>query len=211
MKTRNVLWVVFISAVIVFGLDLVTNSVDTKKYAWDFVYYIAMAKDGFHAQPMASPFAYRYLTPLIVNGITRISSISIENGFLVLAYFGAITQLTGIFFFTNWLTKSRKGAYLAMLVTAFSLFNVKFLLFDIYRPDHLAYALILLQTYFAFEKKFLPLLVTTIIASQIREFNIIPLVAYLIANWQSEERHTNIKHLLGSALFLFPAIHDSLE
>jgi hypothetical protein len=187
-------------------LDLLTNAIDTKKYAWDFLYYIAMAKDGFKAQPLASPFAYRYLTPLIVNGIARISSLSIETGFLVIAYFGAITQLAGILFFTNWLTRSRKGAYLAMLVTALSLFNVKFLLFDIYRPDHLAYTLILLQTYFAFEKKFLPLLITTLIASQIREFNIIPLVAYLVASWRSQEHVNVMKHTIFSAIFLLPAI-----
>ena len=206
MKTRDIVWIILLSTSIVLGLDLVTNSIDTKKYAWDFIYYIAMAKDGFHAQPMASPFAYRYLTPLIVNSIARISSLSIENGFHVIAYFGAIAQLTGIFFFTNWITNSRKGAYLAMLVTALSLFNVKFLVFDIYRPDHLAYALILLQTYFAFKNKFLPLLVTTIIASQIREFNIIPLIAYLIASWFSEERSIVIKQIFFSAISLFPAI-----
>lgn len=206
MKARDIAWIILLSTGIVLGLDMLTNAIDTKKYAWDFLYYIAMARDGFKAQPLASPFAYRYLTPLIVNGISRISSLSIENGFLVIAYLGAITQLAGIFFFTNWLTRSRKGAYLAMLVTALSLFNVKFLLFDIYRPDHLAYTLILLQTYFAFEKKFLPLLVTTIIASQIREFNIIPLVAYLVASWRSQE-HTNvIKHTIFSTIFLLPVI-----
>ena len=206
MKTRDIAWIVILSTCGVIGLDILTNSIDTKKYAWDFLYYIAMAKDGLNAQPMASPFAYRYLTPLIVNFVSKITSLSIENGFLLIAYFGAITQLTGIFFFTNWLTRSRKGAYLAMTVTAFSLFNVKFLLFDIYRPDHLAYALILLQTYFAFEKKFLPLLITTIIASQIREFNIIPLAAYLFASWHTQERPIFIRHAIISALFLFPAI-----
>jgi hypothetical protein len=205
MKTRDIAWIILLSTGIVVGLDMLTNVVDTKKYAWDFLYYIAMAKDGFNAQPIASPFAYRYLTPLLVNGISRIPTLSIETGFLIIAYLGAIAQLTGIFFFSNWLTRSRKGAYLAMLVTAFSLFNVKFLLFDIYRPDHLAYALILLQTYFAFEKKFLPLLLTTIIASQIREFNIIPLVAYLIASWYSEE-HIVFKQIFFSAIFLLTAI-----
>ncbi len=206
MKTRDVLWIVCLSAILVLGLDLLTNAVDTKKYAWDFVYYIALAKDGFDAQPLASPFVYRYLTPFIVNFISRISGLSIENGFLVVAYFGAITQLTGVFLFTNWLTKSRKGAAIAMAVTALSLFNVKFLLFDIYRPDHLAYALILLQTYFAFEKKFLPLLITTVIASQIREFNIVPLVAYLIAISRTEERPKFIGQASLSALFLLPAV-----
>jgi hypothetical protein len=206
MKTRDTAWVIFLSTIIVLGLDILTNAVDTKKYAWDFLYYIAMAKDGFNAQPLASPFAYRYLTPFIVNGISRISNLSIENSFLVIAYLGAIAQLTGIFFFTNWLTKSRKGAYLAMLVTALSLFNIKFLLFDIYRPDHLAYILILLQTYFAFEKKILPLLITTIIASQIREFNIIPLVAYLIASWRAQERTLFVRNVSLSAVFMLPAI-----
>jgi len=206
MKISKIAWIIFLSTSIVLGLDIITNTIDTKKYAWDFLYYIAMAKDGFNAQPLASPFAYRYLTPLIVNGITRISSLSIEHGFLLVAYLGAIAQLAGIFFFTNWLTNSHKGAYLAMLVTALSLFNVKFLLFDIYRPDHLAYALILLQTYFAFEKKFLPLLIVTIIASQIREFNIIPLIAFLIASWRLRSRTVIIKHIFLSALCLLPAI-----
>ncbi len=72
MKTRDIAWIILLSTGIVLGLDLLTNAIDTKKYAWDFLYYIAMAKDGFKAQPLASPFAYRYLTPLIVNGITRI-------------------------------------------------------------------------------------------------------------------------------------------
>jgi hypothetical protein len=206
MKISKIAWIIFLSTSIVLGLDIITNAIDAKKYAWDFLYYIAMAKDGFNAQPLASPFAYRYLTPLIVNGITRISSLSIEHGFLLVAYLGATAQLAGIFFFTNWLTNSRKGAYLAILVTALSLFNVKFLLFDIYRPDHLAYALILLQTYFAFEIKFLPLLITTIIASQIREFNIIPLIAFLIANWRLQPRTVMIKHTFLSALCLLPAI-----
>lgn len=206
MKTREIVWIFLLAAGIVIGLDVLTNSIDTKKYAWDFLYYIAMAKDGFNAKPLASPFAYRYITPLIVNGIVRVFSTSIQNGFLAIAYFGAITQLTGIFFFIFWLTKSRKGAYLAMMVTTLSLFNVKFLLFDPYRPDHLAYALILLQTYFAFEKKFLLLLFTTLIASQIREFNIIPLVAYMIASWPSQERMAFIKSSLLSILFLLPAI-----
>jgi hypothetical protein len=206
MKTRDILWVVCLSAILVLGLDLLTNAIDTKKYAWDFVYYIALAKDGFDAKPLASPFVYRYLTPFIVNLISRVSGLSIEHGFLVVAYFGAITQLTGVYLFTGWLTKSRKGATIAMAVTALSLFNVKFLLFDIYRPDHLAYALILLQTWFAFEKKFLPLLITTVIASQIREFNIVPLVAYLIAISRTEGRPKFIGQASLSALFLLPAV-----
>ncbi len=93
-----------------------------------------------------------------------------------------------------------------MTVTALSLFNVKFLLFDIYRPDHLAYALILLQTYLALKKKFVPLLIVTLVASQIREFNIAPLVAYLFMAFRGEERKAFIWQTVASVVCLAPAI-----
>lgn len=205
MKTRELLWILLLAALTTLGLDLVTNAINTQGNAWDFLYYIALAKDGFHADPLASPFAYRYLTPFIVHGISLLG-FSIERGFGIIAYFGAIMQLTGIFFFIKWLGNSTKGAYLAMAVTALSLFNVKFLLFDIYRPDHLAYALILLQTYLAFNRKFLPLLLTTLIASQIREFNIIPMVAYLFMSFRTTERGLFIKQAAISTICLVPAI-----
>ena len=205
MKTRELLWILLLAALTTLGLDLVTNAINMQGNAWDFLYYIALAKDGFHADPLASPFAYRYLTPFIVHGFSLLG-FSIERGFGIIAYFGAIMQLTGIFFFVKWLGNSTKGAYLAMAVTALSLFNVKFLLFDIYRPDHLAYALILLQTYLAFNRKFLPLLLTTLIASQIREFNIIPMVAYLFMSFRTTERGLFIKQAAISTICLVPAI-----
>ncbi|MBK9778946.1 MAG: hypothetical protein IPP55_02675 [Anaerolineales bacterium] len=107
------------------------------------------------------------------------TGLSIESGFKLIAYIGAFTQLTGIFLFVRWLGRSSRGAWIALLVTAFSLFNVKFLIFDPFRPDHLAYALILLQTYFALKRKFLPLLLLTLIGSMLREFTLIPIFAYI--------------------------------
>jgi len=92
----DVLWAVFISVIVIAALDLATNSLDTEKYAWDFVYYIAMARDGFDAQPLASPFAYRYLTPLLVNWISQATRLSIEEGFTVVAWVGALAQAAGI-------------------------------------------------------------------------------------------------------------------
>ena len=169
-----------LSGVLVAALALTTNSLDTTKFSWDFRYYIGMAQRPF-APPLASPFAYRYATSLLVYGLSEIFGLSIDSGFRGLAYGGGVLQLLGVFLFTNWFTRSARGAYVALLVTAFSLFNVKFLLFDVYRPDHLAYALILLQTYFALNQKFWLLLICTLLASQVREFNLIPLLAYLLA------------------------------
>lgn len=178
MNRKEIITVSLVSIAVILLLDLLTNSLDTTRNVWDFVYYISMAKDGLNAEPLASPFAYRFLIPGLVNLLSR-TGLSIESGFKLIAYIGAFTQLTGIFLFIRWLGRSSRGAWIALLVTAFSLFNVKFLIFDPFRPDHLAYALILLQTYFALKRKFLPLLLLTLIGSMLREFTLIPIFAYI--------------------------------
>jgi hypothetical protein len=170
---------------LIFILDGLTNRIDITRFQWDFRYYIAMAQDGLNTPLLASPFVYRYATPLLVHILTGLG-LSIEGGFTVLAYLGAFLQLTGIFVFTGWMTGSRKAAWITMLVTGLSLFHVKFLLFDVFRPDHLAYAFILLATWLAAQRRFTPLLIVTLIASQFREFTIVPLIAYLFSFARTE-------------------------
>lgn len=193
-----------VALLLILGLDALTNFIDTTRNEWDFVYYLAMAKDGFHAGNLASPFAYRFLTPALANLLSQ-TGLSAESGFRLIAFFGAFAQLTGIFIFVRWLTQSARGAWIALFATAFSLFNVKFLLFDPFRPDHLAYGLILLQTYFAFERKFIPLLILTVIGSTIREFTLVPLFAHLFM-LAREDRITAAKQGVASALFILPAV-----
>lgn len=209
MKTKIYLesrWVFPISFLLIIIIDLLTNTINTTQNQWDFAYYIALAKDGFNAEPLASPFAYRFFTPGLVH-LLSLTGLSIENGFLVIAYFGAIAQLMGIFYFVMWLTRSNRGAWIALFVTAFSMFNIKFLVFDPFRPDHLAYALILLQTYFAFERRFLPLLILTIIGSTIREFTLVPLAAYLFMVAQDSKMRTlAAKQGLIAAILVLPAV-----
>lgn len=209
MKTKIYLdsrWVFPISFLLIIIIDLLTNTINTTQNQWDFAYYIALAKDGFNAEPLASPFAYRFFTPGLVH-LLSLTGLSIENGFLVIAYFGAIAQLMGIFYFVQWLTKSNRGAWIALFITAFSMFNIKFLVFDPFRPDHLAYALILLQTYFAFERRFLPLLILTIIGSTIREFTLVPLAAYLFMVAQDSKMRTlAAKQGLIAAISVLPAV-----
>lgn len=195
-----------VSALLILALDALTNSIDTTREEWDFLYYIAMARDGFDAEPLASPFAYRFFTPGLVNLLSQ-TGLSIESGFRLIACLGAFSQLTGIFLFVRWLTQSARGAWIALFATAFSLFNVKFLLFDPFRPDHLAYGLILLQTCCAFKRKFIPLLTLTILGATIREFNLIPMFAYLfMLAREKEEKDTFIRQGAVSALFILPAV-----
>ena len=199
-------WVLPISVLLILVLDLLTNFIDVTRNEWDFLYYIALAKDGFDAELLASPFAYRFFTPGLVH-LLSLTGLSIENGFRLIAYLGAIAQLTGIFYFVRWATKSTRGAWIALFITAFYLFNIKFLVFDPFRPDHLAYALILLQTYFAFERRFLPLLILTLLGSTIREFTLVPLAAYLfMLARERTSRSTVIKQGLVSAVLILPAV-----
>ncbi len=204
-KAVAVLGAAVLSVGLIAAIDLLTNTVDTQAFKADFLYYIAMAKYGFNT-PGASPFAYRYVTTLIVHGLILWRGLSVEQGFRLVAFVGAFLQLFGVFLFTNWFTRSIKGAYVALIVTAFSLFNVKYLFFDVYRPDHLAYALILLQTYLAFKRKFVPLLVVTLVASQIREFNLIPLIAYLFAFLRGQERSKVVREVVVSVAAILAAV-----
>jgi len=195
-----------LSIVLIGLIDALTNRIDVTRFQWDFRYYIAMAQDGLNTPLLASPFVYRYATPLLVRMLIGLG-LSIEGGFTVIAYLGAFLQLMGIFIFIGWLTESRKAAWVTLGVTGLSLFHVKFLLFDVYRPDHLAYAFILLATWLAAQRRFTPLLIVTLIASQFREFTIIPLIAYLFsfARTESDRRQFYLQaglSILGLGLAL---------
>jgi len=223
-RRRQVVQAGIVALLLTAVIDLLTNSIDTDRFSWDFRYYADMAEHGL-AWPLASPFAYRYLIPLLVRGLFLATGLRIEAGFTLIAHVGVFAQLLGVFLFTRWYTKSIRGAWVAMLVTAFSLFNVKFLLFDPFRPDALAYALILLEAYFALSGRFFPLLAVTIIGSQIREFTVVPLVAYLYASLRgsgtatdsAERRRVSIELIfsigaVGAALalprVLIPVVED---
>jgi hypothetical protein len=179
-----------VAVLLVFVIDRLTNSIDIARFSWDFRYYIDMARRGLEP-PLASPFAYRYLTPLLVRGISLGLAIPVEAGFGLVTRVAAVTQLVGVFLLAKWYSKSTRGAWMAMFATAFSLYHVKFLLFDSFRPDHLAYPLILLQVYFALTGRFWPLWTTTLIGCQIREFNAIPLVASVAAGLWDARRSGN--------------------
>jgi len=64
-----------------------------------------------------------------------------------------------------------------------------------------------LQTYFAFERRFLPLLILTIIGSTIREFTLVPLAAYLFMVAQDSKMRTlAAKQDLIAAILVLPAV-----
>ena len=162
-------------------IDRLTNQLDIGKYSWDFNSYIALAEKGFNARPLLSPFAYRYPTPFIAAEIRSVLGFSLAAGFRTLAYLGAVLQLVGVFLFVRRFSRSDFGSWFALLLTAFSAFNVKFLMFDVYRPDHLAYAFVLLGLYLALTSSVYSLVLVSTLGVQFREFVILPMLAYLLS------------------------------
>jgi hypothetical protein len=186
-------------------IDILTNGI-TKKLLFDSNLYIGMAEHGFAPELRISPFIYRFVPPFLAGSIHRFADLSIYKSFKVITYMGAISELLGIFLVVRQLTKSEKSAYIGMLSVAFSLYNIKYLLYDVYRPDILAYPIILILSWLAFKDYFFPLLLTTMIGLQFREFAIAPLLAYLATKLQGEASKTTMRNVTISIVGLIIAI-----
>ncbi|MGB7873387.1 MAG: hypothetical protein WBL25_03310, partial [Anaerolineales bacterium] len=185
-------------------VDTLTNGV-TEKYLFDSNFYLGIAERGFEEDLLVAPFVYRYGTPLLAGSLHEYTGLSIYKSFKLLTYFGLISQLFGIFLIVHTLTRSRKSAYVGMLVVAFSMYNLKYLLFDVYRADTLAYGLILLCTWFALKRQFLPLILVTAIGLQVREFIAVPLLAFLAIQLQREGFRKSLNYIVVSMISLFIA------
>ena len=194
-----------VSIALVVFVDILTNGV-TKKLLFDSNLYIGMAEHGFARELRISPFIYRFAGPFLAGTIHHFIGLSIYKSFKVIAYVGAISELFGVFLLVRHLTQSEKSAYIGMLSVAFSLYNIKYPLFDVYRPDILVYPIILISTWLAFKDYFFPLLLTTMIGLQFREFAIVPLLAYLATKLQREGSKTSIRNVTISMIGLFIAV-----
>jgi len=194
-------------------IDAFTNSLDVEAYTWDFQFYIDMARNGFDGQyGGVAPFAYRYLSALPARLLHLWFGLSIYTSFKIIAYVGAISTLVLVYFFIRYLTFSRRTALLSMLVVALARSQVKFLLFDHYRPDHLAYPLMVLAIFLLLEKRWWPCVLLSVIGLQIREFLIIPILItflYLLREIflsQRLERRHGILNLAAMAVIVALAI-----
>ena len=187
----------------VIGIDLVTNELDTEKYAWDFTVYKDLAENGVWDNPgRTAPSAYRFATPLLAGSIKRVFDVPIETSFRIIAYLGAVGQLFGIFILGRCFHFSMRTSVILMLVTAFSMLNVKFLLFDVFRPDHLAYPLMIVGI-LAITKEALGLIVlVSVVGLQVREFLVIPPVLFVYATVRRWWHDRAQRGLLIKAVFV---------
>lgn len=206
MNFKDFLILSFICISLIIAIDYCTSELDIISFSWDFAYYIAMAEHGFSTKPLVSPFVYRYPTPLIARMLSSQFGLSTAMAFKAIAYVGAFLQLSSVFAFVQYITKSQKSAYLAMLVTVLSLSNIKFLQFDVYRPDHLAYALIVLNVYLIVKQRFYLLLIATTISVQFREFALVPLLAYWLTLVMEQKWQIIIRYFFPFAICIIIAV-----
>jgi hypothetical protein len=130
-------------------LDLFTNQLNTVRFTWDFVHYIDMAENGVLGNPgLIAPYAYRPLPSMLAGLLSDALGRSTYTGFRMLAYAGLIGQLVLAFVLARlFITRPGRrfwGAFAVMLLTAGAGYSARFYLFDVFRPDPLAFPLILL-------------------------------------------------------------------
>jgi len=165
-------------------LDRLTNRLDSVEgHAWDFVYYIDMAENGIlHNDHLGAPYAYRPLTPMLARGINLLLGTETYFGFRITAYAGLLSTLFGIYLIARHFKLNFLSSCAVMLVPALALFNVKFLMFDFYRPDQLSYPMIVFGIYALLKGRWELALLCSVIGLQTREYPIIPA---LLVMWEA--------------------------
>jgi len=176
-----------LSTIAVLILDTLTNTININAVRWDSRFYMLLAEHGVSANRLIAPFIYRYPTPLLAHKIAYIFYRPTIDGFKALAYLGGILQLFSIYLLFRFLKYQFKTFAMALFFIAFSMYNIKFLVFDIYRPDHLAYFLMALAVLALWKNQPVICLIISFIGIQFREFLIAPplLLAYysFVAWW----------------------------
>lgn len=180
-------------ALIVTALDLFTNRMDRTRYLWDFVIYFDMAENGLAGNPhLWAPFVYRFLTPLLAGNIADLASLSIETSFVVLNYVGGIWQLFMVYLLAGHFSRRAWHAWTAVGVVALSLYQIKYMFWDVARPDPLAYPLMAVAVLALFQKRYGLCVAMSCIGLLTREFLIVPpLVLELVllqAYWRTRSR-----------------------
>ncbi|MBN1200244.1 MAG: hypothetical protein JXJ20_00170 [Anaerolineae bacterium] len=159
----------------VIAIDLITNELNTTRFFWDFALYYDMAEFGLIGNDyLWAPFVYRFATPLIAGLMSDALSLSVLASFQVIAGFCAVVQLFLVFVLAEHVGARLAHGLVAAAVVALSLYNIKFLIFDVSRPDHLAYPLMVIAVLALFRRNIVACVAVSCVGLLVREFLIIP-------------------------------------
>ncbi len=176
-------------------IELFTNHLPVEGMPWDVKYYYLLAERGLKGQNIA-PYVYRYGTPFLARYLADAFFLPVYSGYTILALTGGVLQLMGVYWLARTIGGGLRAAFLAMLTTALALFNVKFLLYDISRPDHLAYFLMVVAFLALLSDRVLLCTLISAAGLQFREHLAIPPfimgVQALIIWWRDKGRYTRL-------------------
>jgi hypothetical protein len=181
------LWpVVLVSAVLIVGiLRAITPEHDVRPSRGDAFFYFDMAARGLAGNDqLRVPFAYRVVTPWVARQLAGVFRLPLEEGFRILAFVGGVAQLVLAFLLARSVGRSPGAAMAATLVVALSLFNVRVLLFDPYRPDVLGFPLFLAAALALVRGHLATCYVVVAGGLFVRELMLIPLLALLDRVWR---------------------------
>jgi len=181
-------------------IDLFTNTPEFKQMPWDTRYYYLLAERGLDSHDLIAPYVYRYMNPLLAHWMVGFFIIPTNAALKAIALLGSVGQLFTIYLLTRFLGFRWRASLTAMLVTAFSMWNLKFLMFDIYRPDHLAYALMALAVLALFSKHIFWCLLISVLGLQTREYLAIPPLILAYFNLEQWWRNRKVNRLPGKLL-----------
>lgn len=182
--------VVAFTLAILFIIDRLTNSIiDLPWAAWDFNHYIQMAERGLAGNPgLVAPYAYRPLTPLLAGWMMHAFSISSWRAFKLIAWAGAALNLVTLCWLLRRAGRRFSTCLFVIGIIALGQYQVKFLFFDPFRPDHLAFPLINLAYLALWADMFLPAALVISLGLLAREFLLLPIGALLAAAWQKKTK-----------------------
>lgn len=176
---RSLVIVLGLSITAVVALEVTTGLIDVRRFTWDNVRYIRMAETMFEPEAMVSPFAYRWGTPLLARFASDALGVSLVTGFRLIAWTGAVCQLVSVYYLVLVVTRSTKAAWAGWFATLLSVWNVRFLMFDPFRPDHLAYPMVILASLAVARRRWGWVIALTLLGAPFREFTVIPLLAVI--------------------------------
>lgn len=187
-------------------LELTTGMINVERFTWDNVRYIRMAQSWFAPETMTSPFAYRWGTPLLARLLSDVLGVSLTTGFRLLAWSGAVLQLISVFYLVQAVCRSAKAAWAGWAAVLLSVWNVRFLMFDPLRPDHLAYPIVILASLAAAKRRWGWVIALTLLGAPFREFTVVPLLAVIAVLALGREWRTLLRWGLPFVLTLGLAV-----
>ena len=200
---RDFIFAGIISLLLVLTIRFFTN---TTPPIHDAVYYVQMAQYGIiGTDNLAAPFIYRFATPMIVRGISALFTITIDNGFGIIAFVSALSLLFLTFLFTRNLGYNYLASMTSTGVIAFSFYHCKYSLFFPTMIDIEAYVLFLIALWMLIKRRFILCVLVSAIGVLFKEFLLIPpalMIIVLIIEFRSSRSSRQLMLIIYTIFFV---------